>query len=204
MPPDPAATADPARIVPPRRQNRTTRRSVLIADRAADWTITVGGLLVIVAVFGIMVFLAQVTVPLFAGAALESQRDYPMGTGGGRTLMVNLDENRTIAFAIQADGAVKVVSPFRGSPADKAGVKAGDYITHLDGKLYYGGDIYEAGAKMRGGGGPSIRPAVFRPRRPALPPAHGPPLPTLPPGPLPRPETPAERHAAWLIGKELP
>lgn len=118
MPPDPAATADPARIVPPRRQNRTTRRSVRIADRAADWTITVGGLLVIVAVFGIMVFLAQVTVPLFAGAALESQRDYPMGTGGGRTLMVNLDENRTIAFAIQADGAVKVVHAPTGAPLE--------------------------------------------------------------------------------------
>ena len=30
---------------------------------------------------------------------------------------------------VMDDGAVKVVSPFRGSPADKAGVKAGDYIT---------------------------------------------------------------------------
>jgi phosphate transport system permease protein len=54
----------------PRRQNRVTRRSVLIIDRLADWSITVGGLLVIVAVFGIMLFLAQVTVPLFTGAAL--------------------------------------------------------------------------------------------------------------------------------------
>ena len=43
------------------------------------------------------------------------------------------------------DGAVKVVSPFRGSPAEQVGIKAGDYITHLDGKLYYGGDLDEAG-----------------------------------------------------------
>jgi predicted metalloprotease with PDZ domain len=27
----------------------------------------------------------------------------------------------------------------KGSPADLAGIKAGDYITHLDGKLIYGG-----------------------------------------------------------------
>ncbi len=63
------------------------------------------------------------------------------------------------------DGAVKVVSPFRGSPAEKAGIKAGDYITHLDGKLYYGGDIDDAVAKMRGEAGTSIRLTIFRPGR---------------------------------------
>ena len=36
---------------------------------------------------------------------------------------------------VMEDGAVKVISPFRGSPAEKAGIKAGDFITHLDGKL---------------------------------------------------------------------
>jgi len=40
---------------------------------------------------------------------------------------------------VMDDGAVKVISPFRGSPADKMGIKAGDYITHLDGTLIYGG-----------------------------------------------------------------
>ena len=63
------------------------------------------------------------------------------------------------------DGAVKVVSPMRGSPADKAGVKAGDYITHLDGKLIYGLDLDEAVAKMRGPAGTSIRLTIFRPGR---------------------------------------
>lgn len=66
---------------------------------------------------------------------------------------------------VMDDGAVKVVSPFRGSPADKAGIKAGDYITHLDGKLYYGGDLDEAVAKMRGEAGTTIRLTVFRPGR---------------------------------------
>ena len=42
---------------------------------------------------------------------------------------------------VMEDGAVKVISPFRGSPEDKAGIKEGDFITHLDGKLIYGGDL---------------------------------------------------------------
>jgi carboxyl-terminal processing protease len=58
---------------------------------------------------------------------------------------------------------VKVVSPFKGSPAVKAGIKAGDYITHLDGKLIYGLELDEAVAQMRGTAGSSIQLTVFRP-----------------------------------------
>ncbi|UVI40039.1 S41 family peptidase [Qipengyuania spongiae] len=63
------------------------------------------------------------------------------------------------------DGAVKIVSPFRGSPADQAGIKAGDFITHLDGKLIYGGSLDDAVAQMRGEAGTSIRLTIFRPGR---------------------------------------
>lgn len=63
---------------------------------------------------------------------------------------------------IMDDGAVKVISPFRGSPAEKAGIKPGDYITHLDGKLIYGGDLDEAVAKMRGPSGTTIHLTIFR------------------------------------------
>jgi carboxyl-terminal processing protease len=63
---------------------------------------------------------------------------------------------------VMEDGAVKVVSPFKGSPADKAGIKAGDFITHLDGKLIYGGDLDEAVALMRGKEGTSIQLTIFR------------------------------------------
>ena len=59
---------------------------------------------------------------------------------------------------VMDDGAVKVVSPFKGSPADKMGIKAGDYITHLDGKLIYGGELDDAVAKMRGPAGSSHPP----------------------------------------------
>ena len=64
---------------------------------------------------------------------------------------------------VMEDGAVKVISPFRGSPAEKAGIKAGDFITHLDGKLIYGGDLDEAVQQMRGPAGTSINLTIFRP-----------------------------------------
>lgn len=63
---------------------------------------------------------------------------------------------------VSEDGAVKIISPFRGSPADKAGLKAGDYITHLDGDLIYGTDLDEAVSRMRGPEGTSIRLTIFR------------------------------------------
>ena len=85
------------------------------------------------------------------GASLQRLETMIDGNYSGLGLSVVLD-----------DGAVKVVSPFRGSPAEKAGIKAGDYITHLDGKLHYGGDIDEAVAKMRGEAGTSIRLTIFR------------------------------------------
>jgi carboxyl-terminal processing protease len=85
------------------------------------------------------------------GASLQRLETMIDGNYSGLGLSVVMD-----------DGAVKVVSPFRGSPAEAAGIKAGDYITHLDGKLYYGGDLDEAVAKMRGAAGTSIRLTVFR------------------------------------------
>ena len=66
---------------------------------------------------------------------------------------------------VSEDGAVKVISPFRGSPADQMGLKAGDYITHLDGNLIYGLELDEAVARMRGKAGTSIRLTIFRPGR---------------------------------------
>ncbi len=68
---------------------------------------------------------------------------------------------------VQDDGAVKVVAPMHGSPAEKAGVKPGDYITHLDGKFIVDGDLDEAVAKMRGEPGTQIRLTIYRPGRDA-------------------------------------
>ena len=69
-----------------------------------------------------------------------------------------------LSVAMDQD-TVKVISPLRGSPAAEAGVKAGDYITHLDGKLIYGVPLDDAVAQMRGEAGTKIRLTIFRPGR---------------------------------------
>jgi carboxyl-terminal processing protease len=60
------------------------------------------------------------------------------------------------------DGAVKVIAPTEDSPGFRAGVKSGDYITHLDGTLIYGGTLDEAVDQMRGKPGTSIRLTIVR------------------------------------------
>lgn len=60
------------------------------------------------------------------------------------------------------NGLVKVVSPIDDTPAYKAGVKAGDLITHLDGKPVIGLTLNDAVDKMRGKVGTNIEITVRR------------------------------------------
>ena len=63
------------------------------------------------------------------------------------------------------DGAVKVITPTEDTPAWRAGIKAGDFITHIDGELVYGASLDEAVEKMRGAPGTPIKLTVVRPGR---------------------------------------
>ena len=85
--------------------------------------------------------------------SLQTQID---GEYGGLGLSVTLEE-----------GTVKVIAPTADTPADKAGMKSGDYITHLDGELIVGGTLDEAVNRMRGEPGTSIKLTIFRPGRDA-------------------------------------
>ncbi|MEO7655181.1 MAG: S41 family peptidase [Sphingomicrobium sp.] len=63
------------------------------------------------------------------------------------------------------DGAVKVIAPTEDTPAWRAGIKAGDYITHLNEELMYGLTLDEAVEKMRGDPGTAIKVSLVRPGR---------------------------------------
>ena len=73
------------------------------------------------------------------------------GNYGGLGLTVTLE-----------DGAVKVIAPTEDSPGFRAGIKAGDYITHLNGNLIFGGTLDEAVDQMRGKPGTSIKLTLVR------------------------------------------
>jgi len=101
-------------------------------------------------------------------ASLDPHSAYLEGAGFER-LTTMIDGNyQGLGISVQMDdGAVKVVSPMKGSPAEKAGIKAGDYITHINGKLIYGLDIDDAVEQMRGPAGSSIRLSLAREGREA-------------------------------------
>ncbi|QDX27612.1 S41 family peptidase [Sphingomonas suaedae] len=83
--------------------------------------------------------------------AFDNMRLQTDGNYGGLGLSVTME-----------DGAVKVITPTEDTPAWRAGIKAGDYITHIDGKLIYGGTLDEAVSQMRGEPGSKIKLRIVR------------------------------------------
>jgi len=65
----------------------------------------------------------------------------------------------------EEDGAIKVITPTEDTPAWRAGIKSGDYITHINGELLYGLSLDEAVNKMRGNPGTPIKLTIVRPGR---------------------------------------
>lgn len=82
----------------------------------------------------------------------ENMRSQTDGEYGGLGLTVTSE-----------DGAVRVVSPTDDTPAARAGIKSGDYITHIDDELIFGTGLNEAVDRMRGRPGTDIRLKVVRP-----------------------------------------
>ncbi len=60
------------------------------------------------------------------------------------------------------NGLVKVVSPIDDTPASKAGLKSGDYITHIDDETVIGLNLNEAVAKLRGKIGTKVKLSIRR------------------------------------------
>ena len=63
------------------------------------------------------------------------------------------------------DGAIRIITPTEDTPAWRAGIKPGDYITRINGELVYDVSIDEASEKMRGPAGSPIKLTIVRPGR---------------------------------------
>lgn len=70
----------------------------------------------------------------------QNMQTQTRGEFGGLGIEVTMDDN----------GFVKVISPIDDTPAQRAGLKPGDYVTHLDGEPILGLTLAEAVDKMRG------------------------------------------------------
>lgn len=83
--------------------------------------------------------------------AMASMTEQTKGEFGGLGIEVTMDR-----------GVVKVVSPIEGTPAYKAGVKAGDLIIKIDDQDVQGLTLSDAVEMMRGKVGSDIKIKVFR------------------------------------------
>jgi phosphate transport system permease protein len=122
----------------PMKREKKARKAVLIADALADWTITVGGISVIVAVLGILVFLVAEVLPLFYRGAVTFQHTYRLEGSPQEPLGIFMDEHRTLAVFLSEQGQprpyhVRSGTPLAGPSADYNGKSITAFSAALDG-----------------------------------------------------------------------
>ncbi|TVQ56134.1 MAG: S41 family peptidase [Rhodobacteraceae bacterium] len=83
--------------------------------------------------------------------SFEDMRVQTRGEFGGLGIEVTME-----------DGLVRVVAPIDDTPAAQAGVRAGDFITHIDDESVMGLTLAEAVERMRGRVGTEIRITIAR------------------------------------------
>ncbi len=117
---------------------KKTSRTVLIADVIADYTIRIGGLTVIGAVFLMMLFLFSQVVPLFRSGDVLSHdmADIPAAKAGVTALTT--DEFKTIAVRVADDGSVlawhlPTKTPVKAPAFDFGGKEVSTSVVTLDG-----------------------------------------------------------------------
>ena len=81
----------------------------------------------------------------------KEMQEQTKGEFGGLGIEVTMD-----------NGWIKIISPIDDTPAHKAGLKAGDYITHIDGTAVLGQTLTEAVDKMRGRIGTKVKLTIRR------------------------------------------
>jgi CubicO group peptidase (beta-lactamase class C family) len=107
--------------------------------------------------------MASVVAPVTIDAAMLAAYagTYTFSSTSSRDMQVPKFGGVGIEVAIE-QGLVKVVSPIQGMPAAKAGIMAGDIITHLDDAAMQGFSLGQAIEKMRGPVNTRIRLRIAR------------------------------------------
>ncbi|WP_415644079.1 S41 family peptidase [Sphingomonas antarctica] len=99
-------------------------------------------------------------------AALDPHSGYEAGTDYANLRAQTDGEYGGLGLTVtMEDGAVKVITPAEDTPGARAGIKSGDYITHLNGQFIVGGTLDEAVDQMRGKPGTTIMLTLVRPGR---------------------------------------
>jgi phosphate transport system permease protein len=115
--------ATPARAAtrPTTARRRITSRRVLLVDRLTTAVISTGGIAVIVAVLGILVFLAVVVWPLFRGASVTAPRSTPVlaAAATGTLVSADIDEYKKRGLALARDGQVAVFDAATGEVEER-------------------------------------------------------------------------------------
>jgi carboxyl-terminal processing protease len=83
--------------------------------------------------------------------SFDDMRDQTRGEYGGLGIEVTSEE-----------GVVKVITPMDGTPAALAGIKAGDYITAVNGESVLGLSVNDAVKQMRGKAGEAVTLTIAR------------------------------------------
>ncbi|MFI4974282.1 MAG: S41 family peptidase [Caulobacterales bacterium] len=83
--------------------------------------------------------------------AFQDMQDQTRGEYGGLGLEITSE-----------DGVIKVISPMDGTPAGRAGIKPGDYITAVDGQSVLGSTVNDAVKQMRGKPGEAVTLTIAR------------------------------------------
>lgn len=97
------------------KRDKKTKASVIYADAFARWGISIGGLLVIIAVFTIMLFLVYVCLPLLNGGQLIGTKKFKL-ENHVPPIAVQMDEQQTIAVDVQPDGKLTAFHVGTGTP----------------------------------------------------------------------------------------
>jgi len=121
-----ATPSRPVRSAADRERNRATPKKRLLADRAARWVVSAGGIGIIASILGILLFIVLEVAPLTFHARVDAGRKVTVASAGKieailsddyRTHVSTLDDRGTVRVVRMSDGKVVYASEVLGPPA---------------------------------------------------------------------------------------